>query len=61
MPLPMAEAWAELQAQVEALTGRAGLQILRAIRENEVTHRVGPPQVAKIGAGSDWRLSSFET
>jgi len=32
-----------MQAQVEELTGQAGLQILRAILENEVTHRVGPP------------------
>ncbi len=43
MPLPIAEVWAEMQAQVEELTGQAGLQILRAILENEVTHRVGPP------------------
>ena len=43
VPLPIAEVWAEMQAQVEELTGQAGLQILRAILENEVTHRVGPP------------------
>jgi hypothetical protein len=43
VPLPMAEVWAEMQAQVEELTGQAGLQILRAILENEVTGRVGPP------------------
>ena len=43
VPLPMAEVWAELQAQVEEPTGQAGLQILRAILENEVTRRVGPP------------------
>jgi putative transposase len=42
VPLPIAEVWAEMQAQVEELTGQAGLQILRAILENEVTHRVGP-------------------
>jgi hypothetical protein len=40
VPLPMAEVWAEMQAQVEELTGQAELQILRAILENEVTHRV---------------------
>ena len=40
VPLPMAELWAEMQAQVEELTGQAGLQILRAILENEVTRRV---------------------
>jgi hypothetical protein len=43
VPLPMAEVWAEMQAQVEELTGQAGLQILRAVLENEVTRRVGPP------------------
>jgi hypothetical protein len=43
MPLPIAEVWAEMQAQVEELTGQAALQILRAILENEVTHRVRPP------------------
>ena len=43
VPLPIAEVWSELQAQVEELTGQAGLQILRAILENEVTGRVGPP------------------
>ena len=46
VPLPIAEVWAEMQAQVEELTGQAGLQILRAILENEVTHRVGPPQTS---------------
>ena len=39
VPLPMAEVWAEMQAKVEELTGQAGLQILRAILENEVTRR----------------------
>jgi hypothetical protein len=39
VPLPMAEVWAEMQAQVEELTGQAGLEILRAILENEVTRR----------------------
>jgi hypothetical protein len=35
VPLPMAEVWAEMRAQVEQLTGQAGLQILRAILEDE--------------------------
>ena len=43
VPLPMAEMWAEMQTQVEELAGQAGLQMLRAILENEVTRRVGPP------------------
>ena len=51
VPLPMAEVWAEMQAQVEELTGQAGLQILRAILENEVTHRVGPPHRPNPTAG----------
>jgi transposase-like protein len=42
VPLPMAEVWEELQAEVEHLTGEAGLRIIGAILENEVTQRVGP-------------------
>jgi hypothetical protein len=51
VPLPMAEVWAEMQAQVEELTGQAGLQILRAVLENEVTRRVGPPHRPNPTAG----------
>src|SRR5258708_3033775 len=51
VPLPLAEVWAEMQAQVEELTGQAGLQILRAILENEVTRRVGPPHRPNPTAG----------
>ena len=51
VPLPLAEVWAEMQAQVEELTGHAGLQILRAILENEVTGRVGPPHRPNPTAG----------
>ena len=43
VPLPMVEVWEELQAQVEQLTGAAGLRIIGTILENEVTRRVGPP------------------
>jgi hypothetical protein len=39
VPLPIAEMWSEPQAQVEELTGQVGLQILRALLENEVTSR----------------------
>lgn len=42
VPLPMVEVWEEMQAQVEQLTGQAGLRIISAILENEVTRRVGP-------------------
>jgi hypothetical protein len=51
VPLPIAEVWAEMQAQVEELTGQAGLQILHAILENEVMHRVGPPHRPNPSAG----------
>jgi transposase-like protein len=52
MPLPLAEVWEELQAEVERLTGEAGLQILRAILEDEVTRRVGPPHRPDPAAGA---------
>jgi len=42
VPLPMVEVWEEMQAQVEQWTGQAGLRIISAILENEVTRRVGP-------------------
>lgn len=42
VPLPLVEVWEELQPEVEHLTGLAGLQIIRAVIENEVTRRVGP-------------------
>ena len=51
VPLPMAEVWAEMQAKVEELAGEAGLQILRAILENEVGRRVGPPHRPNPSAG----------
>jgi transposase-like protein len=51
VPLPMAEVWAEMQAQVEELAGQAGLQILRAILENEVSRRVGPSHRPNPSAG----------
>jgi hypothetical protein len=47
----MAEVWAEMQAHVEELTGQAGLQILRAVLENAVTRRVGPPHRPNPRAG----------
>jgi len=42
VPLPLVEVWEELQPQVEQLTGLAGLQIIRAVIEDEVMRRVGP-------------------
>ena len=41
-PQPLVEVWDELQPEVEQLTGLAGLQIIRAVIEGEVTRRVGP-------------------
>ncbi len=55
MPLPLVEVWEELQAEVERLTGEAGLQILRAILDDEVRQRVGPPyQPEPGGANVRW-------
>jgi putative transposase len=42
LPLPLLEVWEELQPEVEHLTGLAGLKIIRAVIEDEVTKRVGP-------------------
>lgn len=47
VPLPMAEVWAELQAEVEELTGQAGLRIVGAILEDEV-------QRCRTGKRPDW-------
>ena len=41
LPLPIAEVWEELQAEVERLTGEAGLKILSAVLEDEVRQKVG--------------------
>ncbi len=43
LPLPLAEVWEQLQAEVERLAGEAGLRIVHGILEDEVTRRVGPP------------------
>lgn len=42
LPLPLVEVWEQLQPEVEHLTGMAGLQIIRAVIEDEVRRRVGP-------------------
>ena len=42
LPLPLAEVWEELQAEVEQLVGEAGLRILHGILDEEVRQRVGP-------------------
>jgi putative transposase len=42
LPLPLVEVWEELQPAVERLAGLAGLKIIRAVIEDEVTRRVGP-------------------
>jgi hypothetical protein len=52
-----------MQAQVEELTGQAGLHILRAILENEVTHRVGlrisPIPARTVCTGESSRVTWF--
>ena len=52
VPLPLAEVWEQLQAEVERLAGEAGLRIVQGILEEEVRQRVGPPHrpVADGGA-----------
>lgn len=52
MPLPLVEVWEELQAEVERLTGEAGLQILGAILEDEVRRRVGPRHRPDLASGN---------
>ncbi|MBZ5698169.1 MAG: hypothetical protein LAN18_06430 [Acidobacteriia bacterium] len=42
LPLPLVKVWEELQPEVKHLTGLAGLKIIRAVSEDEVTRRVGP-------------------
>src|SRR3972149_341417 len=51
LPLPLVEVWEELQAEVERLAGEAGLQIVRALLEDEVRQRVGPPYRPDPAAG----------
>ncbi len=51
IPLPLVEVWEGLQAEVKRLTGEAGLEILRALLEDEVTRRVGPPYRPDPGTG----------
>jgi putative transposase len=50
LPLPLVEVWEELQPEVERLTGLAGLKIIRAVIEDEVTRRVGPRHQPEAGA-----------
>ncbi len=52
LPLPLVEMWADLQADVERLAGEAGLQILRALLEDEVRQRVGPPYRPEPASGA---------
>jgi len=42
VPLPLVGVWEDLQPEVEHLTGIAGLKIIQAVIEDEVTRRVGP-------------------
>ncbi len=50
LPLPLVEVWEELQPAVEHLTGLAGLQIIRAVIEDEVRRRVGPRHQPDAGS-----------
>ena len=60
VPLPLVEVWEQLQPEVEQLTERAGLQIIRAVIEDEVTRRVGPQyQPAGEGGCLRWGHERF--
>ncbi len=50
--VPLVEVWEDLQADVERLTGEAGLRILRAVLDEEVTRRVGPPHRPDPASGA---------
>src|SRR5262249_11763691 len=61
VPLPMVEMWEELQAQVEQLTGQAGLRIISTILEDEATRRVGPPHRPDPAQGDGVRTHVIRT
>jgi putative transposase len=52
LPLPMAEVWEEMQAEVERLAGEAGLKILSAVLEDEVRQKVGARYQPDPGLGA---------
>jgi transposase-like protein len=52
LPLPLAEVWEQLQAEVERLAGEAGLRIVHGILEDEVARRVGPPYQPEPTSGA---------
>ena len=49
VPLPLVEVWEDLQPEVEHLTGIAGLKIIQAVIEDEVSRRVGPRHHPEAG------------
>ena len=51
VPLPLVEVWEDLQPEVEHLTGGAGLKIIQAVIEDEVTRRVGPRHHREAASG----------
>ena len=51
LPLPLAELWADLHAEVERMAGETGLKIMLRILEDEVARRVGPPHRPDPAAG----------
>ena len=51
LPLPLAELWADMQAEVERMAGEAGRKIMLRILEDEVARRVGPPHQPDPAAG----------
>ena len=51
VPLPLVEVWEDLQPEVEHLTGIAGLKIIQAVMEDEVSRRVGPRHHPEAASG----------
>src|SRR5215469_4464071 len=51
VPLPLVEVWEDLQPEVEHLTGIAGLKIIQAVIEDEISRRVGPRHHPEAASG----------
>src|SRR5262249_5626295 len=51
VPLALVEVWEDLKAEVEDLTGIAGVKIMQAVIEDEVSRRVGPRHYPDAASG----------
>ena len=63
VPLPMAEVWAEMRAQVEQLTGQAGCRYFEPFWKTRSRvgwgHRIGPIPPPAVCAGESNRVTWF--